>query len=108
MLLKQLYIVNYACLQSAISNGVKQRGVLSPILYSVYVDNLIGILRDSKIGCMYNNKYMGMFTYADDISLLCPTLSGIQKKCYRYVKSMPLITKLLLMLLKVIYYISVI
>ena len=25
----------------AISNGVKQGGVLSPILYSVYVDNLI-------------------------------------------------------------------
>ena len=59
----------------AISNG----GVLSPILYSVYVDNLIQILRDSKIGCMYNNEYMGIFTYADDISLLCPTLSGIQK-----------------------------
>ena len=39
----------------AISNGVKQGGVLSPILYSVYVDNLIKILRDSKIGCMYNN-----------------------------------------------------
>ena len=62
----------------AISNGVKQGGVLSPILYSVYVDNLIKILRDSKIGCMYNNEYMGIFTYADDISLLCPTLSGIQ------------------------------
>ena len=30
------------------------------------------------------------------------------KKCYIYVKSMPLITKLLLMLLKVSYYISVI
>ena len=62
-----------------ISNGVKQGGVLSPILYSVYVNNLIKILRDSKIGCMYNNEYMGIFTYADDISLLCPTLSGIQK-----------------------------
>ena len=91
----------------AISNGVKQGGVLSPILYSVYVDNLIRILRDSKIGCMYNNEYMGIFTYADDISLLCPTLSGIHF-FYIYVKSMPLITKLLLMLLKVSYYISVI
>ena len=63
----------------AISNGVKHGGVLSPILYSVSVDNLIRILRDSKIGCMYNNEYMGIFTYADGISLLCPTLSGIQK-----------------------------
>ena len=57
---------------------------------------------------MHNNEYMGSFTYADDISLLCPTLSGIQKKCYIYVKSMPLITKLHWMLLKVNYYISVI
>ena len=57
---------------------------------------------------MYNNEYMRMFTYADDISLLCPTISGIQKKGYIYVKSMPLITKLPLMLLKVNYYISVI
>ena len=63
----------------AIFNGVKQGGVLSPILYSVYVDNLIRILRDSKIGCLYNNEYMGIFTYADDISLLCPTLSGMHK-----------------------------
>ena len=69
-------LMSHTC---AISNGVEQGEVLSPILYSVYVDNLIRILRDSKIGCMYNNEYMGFFTYADDISLLCPTLSGIQK-----------------------------
>ena len=40
--------------------------------------------------------------YAYDISLLCPTLSGVQK-CYRYVKIMPLITKLHLMLLNISY-----
>ena len=57
---------------------------------------------------IYNNEYMGIFTYADDISLLYPTLSGIQFFFYIYVKSMPLITKLPLMLLKVSYYISVV
>ena len=31
------------------SNGVKQGGILSPILYSVCVDILIQILRDTKI-----------------------------------------------------------
>ena len=76
ILIRWNHLMSQTC---AISNGVKQGGVLSPILYSVYVDNLIRILRDSKIGCMYNNKYMGIFTYADDISLLYPTLSGIQK-----------------------------
>ena len=67
-----------------ISNGVKQGGVLSPIIYSVHVDNLIRILRDCKIGCMYNNEYMGSFTYADDISLLCHTLIGTQKMLQIY------------------------
>ena len=48
------------------------------IIYSVYVDNNKTILRDSKIGYMYNNEHIGIYTYADDISLLCPTVSGIQ------------------------------
>ena len=28
---------------------------------------------------MYNNEYMGIYSYADDIGLLCSTLSRIQK-----------------------------
>ena len=35
------------------SNGVKEGGVLSQILYSVYVDNLFRILIYSKIAWMY-------------------------------------------------------
>ena len=35
----------------AILSGVKQ---LSPILYNVYVDNVIIILRNSKLLCMYS------------------------------------------------------
>ena len=105
ILIRWNQLISQTC---AISNGVKQGGVLSPILYSVYVDNLIKILRDSKIGCMYNNEYMGIFTYADDISLIMSYPFWNTKNVYIYVKSMPLITKLLLMLLKVSYYISVV
>lgn len=65
--------------KDCITNGVKQGGVLSPMLYSVYVDNLTKLLRKSNIGCRYGNEYVGMLSYADDISLLCPTLSGIQR-----------------------------
>ena len=57
MLIRWNQLMSQTC---AISNGVKQGGVLSLILYSVYVDNLIRILRNSKIGCMYNNEYMGI------------------------------------------------
>ena len=60
-----------------ISNGVKQGGVLSPIRNGVYADNLIRMLRNSKIGCMYKNKYMRIFYLSK-----CPTISRMQKQCY--------------------------
>ena len=34
-----------------ISAGVRQGGVLSPDFYSIYVDDLINILRDAGVGC---------------------------------------------------------
>ena len=61
------------------SNGVKQGGCLSPSLFSVYLNNLIVKLRNSNIGCRYRSEYMGVFGYADDLSLLCPSFSGIRE-----------------------------
>ena len=63
--------------QHNISNGVKQGGCLSPNLFSVYVNHLITKLRSSNLGCRYGNEYMGVYCYADDISLLSLDL----KKC---------------------------
>ena len=34
-----------------IANGLKQGGVLSPILFGIYMDNLIKPLKDSNICC---------------------------------------------------------
>ena len=65
-------------IDNAIYNRAKQGGVLSPILYSVYVDDLIKILIKCNIGCRYNNEYMVIFIYTNDNSLLCPTHSGMQ------------------------------
>ena len=38
-------------------------------------------------------NYGDFKNYADVISVLCSTRAGTQKKCYRYLKSMHLITK---------------
>ena len=61
------------------SNGVKQGGCLSPSLFSVHLNKLIVNLRNGNIGSRYRSEYMGVFGYADDLSLLCPSFSDIKE-----------------------------
>ena len=62
-----------------IKAGVRQGGVLSPDLYSIYVDCLIGILQSSEIGCYVGGKFAASFFYADDMCVIAPSLKGLQK-----------------------------
>ena len=62
-----------------VSNGVKQGGILSPILFAVYMDVLLCRLKNSGFGCNVGNKWVGSLAYADDIALLCPSKFGMQK-----------------------------
>ena len=56
----------------ATSNGVKQGGVLSPVLFTLYIDKLLNRLRQAKLGCYVGDIFMGAFAYADDVArLLC-------------------------------------
>ena len=71
----------------SVTNGVRQGGVLSPLLFSVYVDNLLKELKNSGIGCHIGHHYFGALGYADDIVLLCPTKEGLRKMiqiCEKY------------------------
>jgi len=56
-----------------VSNGVKQGAVLSPVLFNMYLDELIKCLTTSRFGCYIGNHFMGAFAYADDIVILAPT-----------------------------------
>ena len=51
-----------------LSNGVKQGGVLSPILFTIYIDQLLIDLKESGFGCYLNNTFMGALSYADHTS----------------------------------------
>ena len=42
-----------------VSNGVKQGGVLSPILFCVYIDNLLMSLKKNDIGCHVGPIFVG-------------------------------------------------
>ena len=61
--------------QFSVMNGVKQGGVLAPILFAVYTDGLLERLKNTGVGCHMGNRFVGALAYADDITLLAPCKS---------------------------------
>ena len=59
-------------------NGVKQGGVLSPILFCVYLDELLKRLERTGVGCFIGHHFFGSVGYADDVKLLSPSITGLQ------------------------------
>ena len=62
-----------------VKNGVKQGGVISPILFYLYIDILLLHFQRSGSGCHINNTYMGALSYADDITLISPSLYDLNR-----------------------------
>ena len=67
-----------------VSNGVKHGGVISPILFSCYIDKLFSQLEHSGLGCHVGASYARAFGYADDIALVAPSLQSLtlSDPCY--------------------------
>ena len=63
----------------ALRNGVRQGGVLSPILFAVYVNDFVEKLSFNKLGCYIGDMFIGCIVYADDIILLSSSLSMLQR-----------------------------
>ena len=71
------------------TNGVKQGAVLSPILFTMYIDGLFYELKRAGVGCHINGEYAGAFGHADDIVLLSPSLCALKHSitlCEDYAK----------------------
>ena len=62
-----------------LKNWVKRGGVLSPTLFNLYIDRLLVTLKNSGLGCHIDGTYMGALSYADDITLTCPSVHGLNK-----------------------------
>ena len=62
----------------SVTNGVRQGAVSSPLLFSIYIDGLISLLRNSGLGCRVDTFFYGVLGYADDLLLLSASRSGLQ------------------------------
>ena len=77
---------NNSCFDSLL-NGTRQGSVISPTLFTVYIDGLLQKLKRAGIGCFVGRTYAGAFGYADDLALLAPSLSSLRKMiciCEKY------------------------
>ena len=59
-------------------NGVRQGGVASPVMFCVYIDELLSGLRDKGVGCWFGKFFVGAIAYADDIVLLAPSAGAMR------------------------------
>ena len=59
--------------------GVRQGGILSPIMFSIYMDALIVRLRSSGFGCNIAGLFVGCLLYADDIMLLSHSVTAMHR-----------------------------
>ena len=62
-------------------NGVRQGGIISPILFCVYMDTLLKQLEKEGTGCWVKGAldYYVAIAYADDLKLLSPSINGLKR-----------------------------
>ena len=62
-----------------VSNGVRQRGILSPYLFSLYMDDLSRKLNSIQSGCFVGSSLLNHLMFADTLCVFSPSIKGLQK-----------------------------
>jgi hypothetical protein len=61
-----------------VRNGVRQGAILSPVLFCVYLDVLLGRLGSHGVGCHIGSLFVGALAYADDLVLIAPSANAMR------------------------------
>ena len=62
-----------------IRNGMRQGAILSPLLFSIYLNPLLNKINKCNTGCDLGDNASKIFAYADDLVVLSPTLGGLKE-----------------------------
>lgn len=62
-----------------IDHSVRQGGILSPVIFALLYDDLLVELELSGVGCYVKGRFMGAFAFADDLTLLAPSVVALNR-----------------------------
>ena len=62
-----------------VQRGVRQGRVLSPLLFSLYINEIIEKISDMDYGCLLTSLKFNILCYADDTALVAPSSFGLQQ-----------------------------
>ena len=74
-----------------VSNGVKQGAVMSLIMFCVYLDTLLVVLKKTSVGCFVGDLFVAALAYAEDVVLLAPSARAIRTMltvCDKFAKNL--------------------